>query len=93
MRFKPERHRHNREWHPHFAWKRVYINCGYPHEHGTIVWLEWVDRKYRGAHGGVHRGHDLGPWHYRLPDSKLPTSEEALIEDPNGRYLPEIEIK
>jgi len=71
-----------RKWHYHFAWKPVKINCGYPHEIGTIVWLERVDRKWSAwAH-----------WHYQLPDSKLPTPEEALIETPNYQNYPRKEI-
>jgi len=52
------------EWKPWFAWKKVPIG-GYPLRDGaTMVWLQWIERKWLDSYGGSSR------YNYRLKGSE-----------------------
>lgn len=79
MRIKPKLEaRCDAFFKPWFAWRPIKINCGYPHELGTIVWLEWVSRKYSLMRPGAMM-------HYELLDSKPPILTKEEIEEINRR--------
>lgn len=51
------------EWKKWFAWKPVPIGTHPPQEGGTMVWLEWIERKWLDCREGSNR------YEYRLKEA------------------------